>query len=123
MGKFDADAAAALDLIKEVGALVTFSRDGVTAFDPVTQERTTSAASGSLYCVEIPAGKSSELKIGSLVGRNVVQLYIARSGSSFEPKVGDAFTWGGAVYAIIPPLTHYNPAGDGPILTVAHGER
>lgn len=123
MGKFDAMAASALRIIKRKGDEVAFSRRVDGAFDPVTQARTSTVLTGTFWCVEIPPGKSAELKIGSLVGRNVLQLYMARWGVTFEPAVGDTFRWKGFDYALIPPLTHYDPAGDGAVLTVAYAER
>lgn len=124
MGKFDDMAQTALELITEFGASVTLTRAVDAIFDPVTQDRVAAApVTGTFKAVEIPPGKSAEFRLGSLVKRNVIQLYLARWGVAMEPAPGDTLLWKGATYTILSPVTHYDPAADGAILTVAYAER
>lgn len=123
MAKYDRQAASALALIKRKGTLVTISRAVDDVVDPVTQDRTPGTPiTGQFYVVGLPPGKSAEFVLGSLVNRNVIQLYIARFGSTMTPSPGDTFEWAGVEYALLPPVTHYDPAGDGAVLTVGYGE-
>ena len=123
MGIYDRQAASALALIKRKGTMITISRAVADTFDPVTQERVPGVPiTGDFYAVEIPPGRSAEFQIGSLVGRKVIQLYIARAETTMEPSLGDTTTWNGVEYTLLAPVTHYNPAADGAVLTVAYGE-
>lgn len=123
MGKFDDMAQTALELITEFGASVTLSRAVDDTVDPVSQDRTPGTpVTGAFMAVEIPAGKSAEYRTGSLVGRDVIQLYLARWGVSMEPTKGDTLPWKGSIFTIFH-ATHYDPAADGAILTVAYAER
>ncbi len=124
MGTYDAQAAMALRLITKKGARAVITRPAVTGvFDPVTETTTGGGAplQGSFMMVELSPGKSSEYRIGSLAGRTVSEFYIAQSGAPFVVDKGDTVAWAGKNFRIIWTDTT-DPAGDGPVLTVAYGE-
>lgn len=123
MGTYDRQAASALALIKRKGRKITVTRAVADSFDPVTQDRIAGVdITGEFFAVGLPPGRSSEFQIGSIVNRNVIQLYIARADQTMVPSPGDTVEWGGLQYALLPPVTHYDPADDGAVLTVAYGE-
>ena len=122
MAQYDALARTALGLISRKGSDATFSRQSRSNVDPVTQEGSAAVARAKLKAVELPPGKSAEFVIGSLIGRNIIQLYVARYGSSFSPDKGDEVTWGGRDHKVIH-ATHYDPAADGAVLSVLYAER
>lgn len=122
MGTYDRIAATALRLITAKGSDAVISRIVPSTFDPVTQARTSSTLSATFKAVELPPGKSAEFRIGSLVDRNLSQFFIARAGVEMEPTNGDRIEWAGRSMTLTG-VTHYDPAGDGAILTVAYGER
>lgn len=124
MAKFEGEAATALELIAENGALVTFTRVGATpgVRDPVTQQ-TTGAKDlvFSMQAVGFGPGKSAEFRIGSLIGRNLEELHLAPVlGTCPEP--GDLAKWKGKDWKVIwsDPL---DPAGDGAPYCKAYLER
>lgn len=122
MSVYDGLARNALGLITRKGANAVFSREDRSNIDPVTQTGAETPVTATLKAVEIPPGKSAEFRVGSLVGRKVIQLYVARYGTTFAPAEGDTVTWGGVAHKVIN-VTHYDPAADGAILTVAYAER
>lgn len=123
MSLYGRQAASALALIKRKGRKITITRAAANTFDPVTQTRTAGApVSEDFYAVGLPPGRSAEFQIGSIINRTVIQLYIARAGSTMVPSPGDTVEWGGVQYALLPPVTHYDPADDGAVLTTAYGE-
>lgn len=122
MGKYDALAATALKLLQAKGRPVTLTRASWATLDPVTQSRTETTVTGAFHGVLLPAGRSAEFRVGSLVGRNLGQIYLSRQGTAMEPSKGDIVEWGGATWTIID-VTHYDPADDGAVLTIATVER
>jgi hypothetical protein len=60
--------------------------------------------------------------VGNLEGRNVMEIYFALLGQPTQPQPGDTVVLGGATYKIFHTQT-YDPALDGPIMTVAYAER
>ena len=126
MGKYDAQAESALDLIREKGGTATIERkasDGT--FDPVTQVTTgaSAAATAEVQAVRLPAGKSAEFRVGSLVNRNVEQVWVALYGVSLAPKNGDTITYADGSRWNVLWTTVYDPAGDGPIVAMLYAEK
>lgn len=124
MATFANQAATADRLIAAKGKAVTFTREnGVPGtFDPVTQVRT--AASDltiTMNCVGIAPGKSAEFKIGSLIGRNLIELHCAPKLGQC-PAPGDTFQWGGKPWKVIY-VDELNPADDGAPYCKAYAER
>ncbi len=122
MAKFDALARTALGLVTRKGGDAVFSRSSRAGIDPVTQDGTETTSGATLKAVEIPPGKSAEFVIGSLVGRNIIQLYVGRYGQAFAPEPGDLVNWGANTFKVIH-ATHYDPAADGAVLSVIYAER
>ena len=121
MGSYASAQSAALSLIKRKGAPATFRRTSTT-LDPVSQARSESTATASLYTVGLPPGRSAEFHLGSLQRRNIIELHIAQKGSTFAPQPGDVVAWAGHEWAVIWSTT-YDPDADGAIYTKAYAER
>jgi hypothetical protein len=121
VGKYDAQAATALALVRRKGAAVTLTRESAESFDPVNQTGT-STSTLSYYGIGMPPGKSAEFAIGTLEGRNILEFYLAPSGHRQAPQPGDTLSWAGATWKIIH-VTAYDPAGDGAILFKAYAQR
>jgi hypothetical protein len=119
--KYSAAAATARSLIGRKGALTTFTREVVGAFNPVTQASTTTTTTFSLPAVGIPPGRSAEFRIGSLERRNLIELHIAPSGG-MTPQPGDKVRWAGADWSVIW-ANNLDPAADGAPYSLAYAER
>jgi hypothetical protein len=121
VGKHDGFVNAALSIIRANGGKGVLVRRVDGTFNPVTQlEANGDETRVEFDAVVFPPGKTAEKRIGSLIGKNIVEIYFAQKDKPV-PVPTDRFEWAGKVYTIIWTET-YDPAGDGPILTVAHGE-
>lgn len=122
MGKYAGLAQTALSMITAKGAAATLKRRTEASFDPITQIATTPAeTTATARVVGLPPARDAEKLLGSLENRKLLLFYIAMQGLAFAPAIGDELIWGGATYALVWKQT-YDPAADGPILTVAYGE-
>lgn len=123
MATYDSAINAADGLIRRKGRAVTLTRTTAGTFNPVTQAETGAVTTTHAFrAVGLPPGKSAEFRVGSLVGRNVVELHMAQKGQTVRPSPGDAVTWDAASWTIFWSRT-YDPAGDGAIYTLAYAER
>ncbi len=121
MAKFLNAQGTALALIQKNGSKGTLSRRVATAFDPVTQAETASDTTEEFDVVVLPPSQQAKFKVGSLEGRNAVEVYLAQKGRTMIPKPGDKLTVGGIAYTLFWAQT-YDPALDGPIFTLAYAE-
>jgi hypothetical protein len=116
--------ATARRLIQSKGKATTITpAAGDGDYDPIDQVVTSDpAAPFACAAVGLPAGKSAEFAVGSMVGRNIQQFYIATADGVRSPIPGDRIAWGGADWTLKWTAT-YDPAADGAIFTSAYGER
>ena len=138
-------AATALALISAKGGQMRLRRV-TTTLDPVTQAATETTDASVFRAVGLPPGKSAEYHLGSLQGRNIIELHIAQLGQAPEanlyaalgyvdadyiadiigvdlvPQPGDIVTWTGADWRVIW-VNALNPAGDLAVYTKAYAER
>jgi hypothetical protein len=122
MGKYEALAATALALIARKGALVTFTRKNTGPVNPITDVESPAATiTGTFQVVGLPPGRSAESRVGSLIGRKLMEFHIARKGALMEPSPGDTVEWGSTTWTLFWTQT-YDPAADGAIYTLAYGE-
>ena len=119
MGKYLSFQEVALALITKRGQQVPVTRTDASAFDPVTQSSVTSGTVETFAAVVMPPSKEAEYKARSLELSFSAEAYFALLGRSFVPGPGDTFVANGREYTIRHSQT-YNPAGDGPIVTVAY---
>jgi hypothetical protein len=123
MAKYDGAISTALALIQRKGTSVTVTRHTDGGFDPVTQAETApSDQSETFQCVGLPPGRAAEYRVGSLAGKNAIELYFAQKDRTMRPSPGDRISFQGATWTIFWSQT-YDPAGDGAILTIAYAER
>lgn len=109
-------------LIRAKGAAITLTRVAASGNDPVAQTATYTPATHTFRGVGLPAGKSAEFRVGSLVNRNVYEFYLAQKSQTVEPQPGDVLAFKGANWTILAATT-YDPAADGSIFTKAYAER
>lgn len=109
-------------LIRAKGAAVTLTRSAQSGDDPVAQTATVADTAYTFRGVGFPAGNGAEKRIGSLVGRNVMEFYLAQKDQTIEPAPGDALAFGSNTWRIVWSKT-YDPAADGSIFTLAYAER
>jgi hypothetical protein len=122
MATFDDFIETADELIRENGAAVTLTRPGAGAYDPLLEIEGTADTTATVRAVGLPPGRSAAFVLGSLIGRKILQFYIAQKDQTLVAKQGDLITWvGGVIYKILWTTT-YDPAGDGAIMTIAYGE-
>jgi len=120
MGKFLSFQETALALITQFGGPVTVTRSQSALFDPVTQsEQLSSAEVAEFMAVVLPPSTQAAYKAQTLEFKFTAEVYFALKGVPFVPGPGDTFRWNGQLYTIQHSQT-YDPAGDGPILTVAY---
>lgn len=121
MGTYDAASSLALRLISSKGTDVVFTRENERAFDPVTQEYTSSALTLPMKAVGLPPGKSAEFRVGKLERRNLLELHCAPNGGTV-PQPGDKARWNGVDWAVIW-VSELNPAADGAPYCLVYVER
>lgn len=122
MGKYSASASTADSLIKRKGATVVLTRKGVTSFNPVTQQETSTTTTYSFKAVVEPPAKGEEFEVDSLGRKNAIKITFAQKGQSIEPRPGDQINWKGENWTLFWAST-LDPAGDGAVLTTAYAER
>lgn len=109
-------------LIGQKGALATLTRKVPGTFDPVTQVDTGATTTTETFnVVALPPGPDARFRVGSLENRNALEFYFSLKGRTLIPQPGDVVRWDGRDYALFWSQT-YDPAGDGPIMTLAYGE-
>lgn len=120
-GNYAPQAATTLSLLQRAGALATYSRAVPATFDPITQVATSSTLTWTAHTVALSPGKGAEYRVGSLVGRRIIELHIAPAGGTV-PLPGDTVQWAGNSWTIFwtAPL---DPAGNGPPYCLAYAER
>lgn len=119
MGKFLSFQDTALALITQMGGTISVTRSQSALFDPVTQTELASGSVEEFKAVVLPPGREAQYKARTLEFTVNAEVYFALKDRSFAPGPGDCFMWNGRSYAIQYSQT-YDPAGDGPILTVAY---
>lgn len=119
MGKFLTYQETALALISQFGGPVTVERNQGALFDPVEQTEVVNTQAAEFMAVVMPPGREAFYKAKTLEFACEAEAYFALKGKPFVPGPGDTFTWNGRVYTIQHAQT-YDPAGDGPIMTVAY---
>jgi hypothetical protein len=116
--------ATAKRLLGRKGKLVTVTRPGAGAIDEIAGTRSTGgSSSSSFYVVGLPtSGRTSEMRIGSLVNRKLQTFYMARASGTLDPEVGDLVPWVGKNWPLIW-VGSYDPDGSGnTIFTEAYAE-
>lgn len=121
MGKFLSFQETALSLITQFGGPVTVERAESALFDPITQQEMSNGETDEFMAVVLPPSQQAQYKAHSLEFRISQEVYFALKDKAFVPGPGDTFRWNGRVYTIRHAQT-YDPAGDGPIMTVAYAE-
>lgn len=93
----------AYEMIEEDGGPIVLTFDGAATRDPVTQEETGSAQPIIVTArgVVLPPGKSRDFEPGSLVGRDVVECWVAAKGIDTAPDKGWRLTAGGKTRTVI----------------------
>lgn len=119
MGKFLSFQETALALISQSGGPVNVERTASLFFDPVTQAETEGVSVEEFMAVVLPPSREAQYKARTLEFACTAEVYFALKGKSFTPGPGDVFHWNGKSYTIQHSQT-YDPAGDGPIMTVAY---
>ena len=119
MGKFLTFQETALALISQAGGTVKVRRSQSALYDPVTQTSLESGAVEDFVAVVLPPGREAMYKARTLEFTVSAEVYFALKGKSFVPGPGDTFDWNGRSYVVQHAQT-YDPAGDGPIMTVAY---
>ena len=123
MSEFLSARATADRLIKKKGGPVTITRVIEGEFDPVTQTHaTTETVVRSLRAVKLPPASARRFGV-DLTDRVAEEFYFSHVGedANFVPAPGDVVTFGATRMVLFWSQT-YDPAGDGPVLTVAFGE-
>lgn len=121
MGKYDAASATAYSLIASKGTDVVFTRENERAFDPVTQEYSSSAITLRMKAVGLSPKQSAEFRIGKLERRNIVELHCAPRGGA-TPQPGDKVRWAGKDWSVIW-TNDLDPAADGAPYCLVYAER
>lgn len=132
MSKYTPQINTADRLIRAKGAAVYITRPTESGFDPITQAATQAPAVTTFRGVLFPPGKSAERHIGSLINRNLTEVYLAQKGQSVTPVPGDNLNVGGTLAnGVVTGGTDWrliwtytlDPAADGAIFTHAFAER
>lgn len=122
MPKYASAASTANTLTASFGSAVTFKRTTKGTFNPVTQTDTgASTSTFSMTAVGIAPGRSAEYRIGSIVGRKLIELHCAPNLST-TPEPGDVATWAGKDWRVIW-ANALDPAGDGSPYVLVYAER
>lgn len=123
MAKFLSAQQTAAALISKFGSAVTLRRTLPGAFDPVTQsEIGETIASEQFTAVAVPPSQQAKYTVGTLEGRDALEVYFALKGRSMRPQPGDDVIMGGTTYRVFWAQT-YDPALDGAIFTLGYVER
>lgn len=119
MGKFLSFQETALALITQFGGPVTVERSASALFDPVTQQEMTNGETEEFMAVILPPSTQAQYKAQTLEFQVTAEVYFALKDKSFVPGPGDTFSANGHPYTIQHAQT-FDPAGDGPMMTVAY---
>ncbi|CAB4122340.1 hypothetical protein UFOVP32_9 [uncultured Caudovirales phage] len=122
MGKFLSAQQTAAAIIAKSGSRVTLKRTGSSGFDPVTQQETSVIQTFEFLVAVAPPSQQAQYTVGTLEGRNALEMYFALKGQTTNPQPGDVVVIKGEDYKVFWAQT-YDPALDGPILTLAYAER
>jgi hypothetical protein len=119
MGKFLSFQETALALITQFGGTVRVERTQNALFDPISQSEMANGEVDDFSAVVLPPSAQAQYKAKTLEFSCSAEIYFALVGKNFTPGPGDTVTAAGRKYTIQHAQT-YDPAGDGPILTVAY---
>jgi hypothetical protein len=123
MTKYLTAQATAARLIKKAGSVVTLTRTVPGVVDPVTQTETGRQEVDYPFTVAVfPPSQQAKFRVGSLEGRNAVEIYFSLAGQTIRPQPGDRISIGGVDHALFWSQT-YDPALDGAIFTIGYAER
>lgn len=122
MSKFLSAQQTAARMIAKAGSGVTLTREEVLAYDPVTQEQQVTTTTAVFQAVAFPPSAAAKHRVGSLEGRNALEVYFAQKDQTMRPQPGDTALIGGILYKVFWSQT-YDPALDGAIMTIAYVER
>lgn len=122
MTTYGQQAATALAILKRKGRLLAFTRTVPGTLDPVTQVRTgDTTTTFRLYGLGVPPGRSAQYVLGTLEGRNLMELHLATNEGT-APAPGDTVTFAGAVWSVLW-VSNLDPVGEGAVLSKAYIER
>lgn len=114
--------ATALALLRKKGKAVTVTRRPTLRNEITGKLEAGGALSTTFQCVALPPGRSAERYVGSLVGKNMLEFYLARESSGgIDPYPGDEVDWAGKTYTLIW-AAQYDPDDSGTLFTQAFGE-
>lgn len=122
MAKYASAASTASRLTAAFGGTITFKRTLKGTFNPVTQTETGGTTlTFNMTATAIPPGRSAEYRIGSIVGRKLIEFHCAPNLST-TPEPGDVATWAGNDWRVIW-ANALDPAGDGSPYVLVYAER
>ena len=122
MTTYGPQAATALAILRRKGKILTFTRKNPGTLDPVTQERTgASTTTFSMYGLGVPPGRSAQYVLGTLEGRNLMELHLATNEGT-APAPGDTVAFAGATWSLLW-VSNLDPVGEGAVYTKAYIER
>ena len=119
--RYAQQAATAVKMIGAKGRAVTFTRKASGTFDPIAQTTTGSPTTITMKAVGFAPGKSAEFRIGTLVGRNLIELHCAPALGPVPDK-GDTVEFQGHTWSVIW-VEELNPDGAGAIYAKTYLER
>lgn len=95
----------ALYFITKHGVDISYKSKGVAVYNPATQKSTSTDASHTVksYPKHI---RANAYQFPDQIGKDVVMFYLANSGLTFTPKVGDEVTYNSLVYKVISLQSH-----------------
>lgn len=122
MGRYLSARETAARLIEAHGGLAILSRTTPGSFDPVTQQTTGGGTSSWTFrVVVLPPGMAQRFGV-DLEGKNAREVYFALDGAPVLPQPGDRLTLATGETGTLFWVQTYDPAMDGPIMTVAYAE-
>lgn len=123
MAKFLSMQQTAAALIAKNGSAVTLRRTVPGTFNPVTQTDTGEQVQDHTFlAVIMPPSRQAQFTVGTLEGRDAVEIYFSLKGKTIRPAPGDVIIVGSSTYKLFWAQT-YDPANDGPVFTQAYAER
>lgn len=127
MTAYDVQITMADRMLSSRGAVATVQRMTPGAYDPSTGTAGAPvSATASAMGVIIPAGRTAELRVGSLIGRRIQDVLLsplttAGAPLPFRPEPGDTIAVGALTLTILA-VTTIEPDGN-PVLHQCHCER
>lgn len=91
--------------INRHGVSISYKAKGSAVYNPATS--TASTTDGTYTVKSYPKHiRANQYNYPSLVGKDVVMFYLANSGLTFTPKVGDEITHNSVVYKVTSLQSH-----------------